>query len=76
MQSLFGPLDHKYCILFYYLSVFMFVVMMFFLIAGLYVGIMKKKGFDHYINLLSIVILYGVYYLQNRLLYGMCKNTL
>jgi len=75
MTSLFGPLDHKYCALFYYLSVFMFCILVFVIVLGIYVGIVKKKGFDHYISFISVAVLYFVYYLQNRLLYGMCKSS-
>lgn len=74
-DSLFGPLGREYCIWFYFLSVVGFISMMFVLISGIALGFSKKAGATFYFNLFAGVILYGMIYLQNRLLHTMCINS-
>ena len=75
MDKLFGPLDKKYCLLFYWLSVGTFFMLVLFLLLALYVGISKKLGVSFYLKMVWILIIYGVVYLQNRLLYSMCSGS-
>ena len=77
----FGPLDKKYCTLFY---VFTFIYLVLFLIAlfialkGILTMIGKKGKLPGFNDLLST--LYGLafsflLYIQSRLLYSMCTNS-
>jgi len=74
IDSLFSPLSKEYCVYFYYLSVLGFLFLTVVLIASLYIGITKNKGFRFYLKTLSIAIGYLVFYFQNRLLYTMCNK--
>lgn len=73
-QTLFGPLDSKYCFYFYYLSIFGFAFLILFVISSLWIGISKKLGFKFYSNMIVISLIYFIFYFQNRLLYSMCSK--
>lgn len=75
-DSLFGPISKEYCFYFYILSVLGLVFMVLMFLLTLYVGIRKKEGFAFYLKSFSIALVYGVMYLQNRLLFNMCSNSL
>jgi hypothetical protein len=74
MDYLFGPLSPDYCLYFYFLSIFGFVLLTVFLVSTLLYGIMRRKGIDFYIGSLGIAIGYAIFYFQNRLLHSMCVN--
>jgi len=74
MDILFGPLDKKFCLYFYYLSVFAFAFVVLTIISFLWVGISKKLDSRHYIHMFYIALIYFVFYFQNRLLYSMCSK--
>ena len=76
MNTLFGPLDRKYCDYFYILSILGFVLLVVLLISSLLVGITKRKGVDFYMQSISIALGYAIFYFQNRLLYSMCAGTM
>lgn len=76
IDSLFGPLSKQYCFYFYILSVFGMVSLVFLVGSSLIVGIYKKKGFTFYLQMLSVAIAYGMFYLQNRMLFNMCSHSL
>ena len=76
LQSLFGPLNRKYCLWFYYLSIMGFVLFILMLISSVYIGITRRKGLDFYIQMLSPALVYAIVYFQNRLLYTMCSSSL
>lgn len=76
LDNLFGPLGKDYCIYFYVLSVFGFVLLALFLIPGIYAGIMKRKGFDYYLQVFGLSATYIIFYFQNRLLYSMCEGSM
>ena len=76
MNTLFGPLDRKYCDYFYILSMLGFVFLAILLVSSLLVGITKRKGFDFYLQTFSIALGYGIFYFQNRLLHSMCMGTM
>jgi hypothetical protein len=76
MNTLFGPLDRKYCDYFYILSILGFVLLVVLLISSLLVGITKRKGVDFYMQSISIAFGYAIFYFQNRLLYSMCAGTM
>lgn len=76
MNTLFGPLDRKYCDYFYILSILGFVLLAVLLVSSLLVGITKRKGVDFYMQSISIAFGYAIFYFQNRLLYSMCAGTM
>ena len=49
MDNVYGPLSKHYCIYFYYLSIFGFVLLFLTLISTLFIGISKNKGFSFYL---------------------------
>jgi small basic protein len=76
MNTLFGPLDRKYCDYFYILSIIGFVLLAVLLLSSLLVGISKRKGMDFYMQTISIALGYAIFYFQNRLLHSMCAGTM
>ena len=77
MDSPLGPLSKKYCVLFSYFSLFTFFLLMISFLGGVYV-ILTKKGLNYkeYVGIIYAVVMSFVVYLQNRLLYNMCINSL
>ena len=73
-DTLYGPLGKEYCIYFYILSVFGFISLILVVISSLVIGIYKKKGIDFYLQAFTLAIVYGMLYLQNRLLFNMCES--
>lgn len=76
METLFGPLDRKFCDYFWLLSVLGFVLLAVLLISSLLVGISKNKGIDFYFQTISIALGYAIFYFQNRLLHSMCSGSM
>jgi hypothetical protein len=76
LDSLFGPLDKKYCDYFYILSILGFILLAIFLVSSVLVGLSKRKGLDFYMQALSVSIGYGLFYFQNRLLHSMCLGSM
>lgn len=74
-DTLYGPLGKEYCIYFYILSVFGFISLVLIVISSLFIGIYKKKGFDFYLQAFTLAVVYGMLYLQNRLLFNMCESA-
>ena len=76
-DGLFGPLNKEYCIWFYFLSVFGFVLLCLLLISGIGLILFSKtkRGSGFYMSLLTGALTYAVIYFQNRLLYSMCTNA-
>jgi hypothetical protein len=72
MSYVYGPLGSEYCMYFYYLSIFGFVLFIFTMISSLVVGIAQKKGSSYFLQMMVISLGYGIFYFQNRLLYSMC----
>jgi hypothetical protein len=75
LDTLFGPLSKQYCIWFYGLSIFGFIILLILLLGSLIVGITKRKGIDFYILMIFGLIPYVAIYFQNRLLYSMCVGN-
>jgi len=77
MNSLFGPLNEKYCNVFLFLSVFSFsmVVITLLVFLGNFVYFLNSK--HHNIGMLFFILFitsgYVINYLSTRLLYNMCK---
>ena len=76
MNSIYGTLPKDYCLYFYALSVFGFVLMIVTFLLALVIGISRKKDFSFYFSAMMGVFAYGLFYFQNRLLYSMCVNSL
>jgi hypothetical protein len=76
METLFGPLDRKFCDYFWLLSVLGFILLAVLLISSLLVGISKNKGMDFYFQTISIALGYAIFYFQNRLLHSMCSGSM
>jgi len=73
---LFGPLDKRYCMLFYVFSVIMYLVFIFAvigLVIGLFKGV-KMSVMQMFFSAYSLLILF-VSYLTHRLLYSMCVSS-
>ena len=73
MNSLFGPLSHSYCNLFLILSFLGLVALFVVILAGLV--IVAKKGMSSFEGFLFLqaIIVYTIMYIQNRILYNICK---
>jgi len=76
MNSIYGTLPKDYCLYFYLLSMFGFILMIFTLILAIFIGIRKNKDFSFYFQAFMGVLAYGLFYFQNRLLHSMCMNSL
>jgi hypothetical protein len=74
--NLVGPIGHQYCVYFYLLSVlavFFFAVVV---VGVIYTGIKRKMGMSFYALSLLYSTQFLLVYLQNRLLYNMCINSI
>lgn len=78
MNNYFGPLSKEYCVYFYYLSIFFFIIYVFSLISFT-VFIVKhynKVNLAYIVNFVMILINTLLGYFVNRLLHSMCMNSL
>ncbi len=72
ISNLFSPLDKKYCMYFYFLSVFAFIFLIFSIISLIFLlGDFRKHKYV-IMNMVSSSLMLGVSYFSNRLLYTMC----
>lgn len=76
MNTLFGPLDKDYCLYFYYLSIFGFIFLTLSFLTMVRLAVTRKRGATFYVNSLMVLLGYGIFYFQNRLLHSMCSNSL
>lgn len=76
LDTLFGPLDKRFCNYFYILSVIGMAMLFIFVVSALLVGITKRKGLEYYMQMFTVVVGYGLFYFQNRLLHSMCAGTM
>ena len=76
LDTLFGPLSKQYCVYFYFLSIFGFILLAIFLISSIMVGLSKRKGLDYYMQVVGISLGYAIFYFQNRLLHSMCVGAM
>ena len=72
-NSLFAPMDKKYCDLFYGISVFYFLLMISSLMSLIFLLRDVKKNKFLIVNSVVIVVMLGINYIYNRLLFNMCK---
>jgi len=74
---IFGPLDKQYCLLFYVFAVmgfFSFAVALIGAVVGIVNGSKKLSVTEMFFIAYSLFVSFLIY-LQNRLLYSMCVNT-
>ena len=74
---LFGPLDKRYCMLFYIFAIlgfFAFFVALIGVVVGLVKGT-KKFGMTELFFVAYSLLMSFLVYLQNRLLYSMCIGS-
>ena len=72
-QLLFSPLGKDYCLYFYILSVFAFLL----LVTNVIIVVsksLKNKGKGLIFDLITLTSVPLVMYFQNRLLYSICMN--
>ena len=76
MDNAVGPISNKYCMYFYILSIlsiFFFLVM---LVSIVYTGVSKKLGASFFFLAVLYSSQFLLIYLQNRILYNMCINSI
>lgn len=76
LDYIYGPIGKEYCIYFYILSVIGFLSLLLVIIITVYSSLKQKYPMSFYINMIMLAILYGMFYLQNRLLYNMCTGEM
>lgn len=76
LDTLFGPLSKQYCVYFYFLSIFGFILLAIFIVSSIMVGLSKRRGIDYYMQVVGIALGYAIFYFQNRLLHSMCVGTM
>jgi hypothetical protein len=72
IDYLFGPLSKDYCLWFYFLAIWGFVMFAMLLILAVIYGISKRKGIEYYFGVIIASLPYFIFYFQNRLLHTMC----
>ena len=73
-NSLFAPMDKKYCDLFYGISIYYFVLMVIVIIGMVFmIKDLKRNKYTIFHSLIAISIL-GINYIYNRLLFNMCHK--
>lgn len=72
-NSLFAPMDRKYCDLFYGISVFYFLMMIVSIVSLIFLFKDIKRNKFVIVNSVVLVAMLGVNYIYNRLLFNMCK---
>jgi asparagine N-glycosylation enzyme membrane subunit Stt3 len=76
-QKLFGPISKKYCYYFNIMSMLAFIIIICGILSIIYMLMTNMKNSQMSImHLVILIVTYSMVYLQNRLLYDMCLNTL
>ena len=77
MSNYFGPLSKDYCMYFYLMSIFFFVLMLLGLLGVVSAMIMKPKQINlmFFINAAMLFMNSVLAYFVNRLLHTMCENS-
>ena len=78
MSTYFGPLDKSSCVYFLFLSVIFFGILVFALIAEIYITItnFRQLNFRIVSNGLLLLLNFCLVYFVNRLMYTMCTKSL
>lgn len=72
-NSLFAPMNKKYCDLFYGISVFYFFLMISSIVSLIFLFKDIKRNKFLIVNSVVIIVMLGINYIYNRLLFNMCK---
>ena len=76
VSSLVGPISEQYCYYFYILSILAIVFFAIIFVVIVYTGVTKKMGFSFFFLSLLYSTQFLLLYLQNRLLYNMCIQSI
>lgn len=78
MSNYFGPLSKEYCMYFYLMSIFFFVIMMMGLFGVIVTIATKPKEVNvmFFINAAMLLMNSVLAYFVNRLLHTMCANSI
>ena len=78
MNNYFGPLSKDYCMYFYFMSIFFFIIMLLGLVGIVSAMILKPKQINmmFFINAAMLLMNSVLTYFVNRLLYTMCANSI
>lgn len=78
MSNYFGPLSKEYCMYFYLMSIFFFVIMMLGLVGVVSTIVLKPKQVNmmFFINSAMLLMNSILAYFVNRLLHTMCANSI
>ena len=72
-NSLFAPMDKKYCELFHGISIFYFFIMLLAIVNLVFLFKDIKRNKLLMVNSIVVILMLGVNYIYNRLLFNMCK---
>lgn len=73
VNNLFSPMDKKYCSLFYGISMFNFLLMIVSIVNLVFLFKDIKRNKKLIFNSIIVILILGMYYIYNRLLFNMCK---
>jgi hypothetical protein len=71
-DSLFAPMDKRYCNVFYGLSIFYFIFMITSIISLIFLFKDVRKNKFIILNSVIMIGMLGINYIYNRLLFNMC----
>jgi len=74
INIIYGSLNKKYCFYFKILTIFWFTCIILAIISVIWKK--TKDSVETYISLFILILYFGIYFVQNYILYDMCKNTL
>lgn len=72
-NNLFAPMNKKYCELFHGISIFYFLIMLMAIINFFFLFKDIKRNKLLMVNSIVVILMLGVNYIYNRLLFNMCK---
>ena len=77
MNAYFGPLSRDYCLYFYFMTIFFFVMIILGVIGLISAIVYKPKKFDMVFIMHSVMLMINAIlaYYVNRLLNTMCMNS-
>ena len=75
LDAVFAPLDVEYCLYFYILMVFGFVLLVLAVVKFVY-GLLLAKKRESLSDSVFTLTHSALFYFINRLLYSMCNNSL
>jgi hypothetical protein len=77
MNTFFSPLGKEWCLYYFFVLVFVFIISLLAVIASLIEVInLKKKSFSSVLMTLLPILTYAILYFQSRLIYSMCVGSL